>query len=59
MLSKTWHLEQDGTQLPIVFVTMREAVEYANQNLKGKYLVVKEHHLEGVTKRPMFSRKER
>jgi hypothetical protein len=52
MLSKSWHLEQDGIQLPVVFVTMREAIEYAEENLKGEYLVVKEHHLEGITKRP-------
>lgn len=56
MLSKSWHLEQNNAQLPVVFVTMREAVEYANENLQGEYLVVKEHYLEGVTKRPMFSK---
>ena len=52
MLSKHWSLEQNGTELPVVFITMREAIAYAEENLQGEYLVVKHHHLQGITKRP-------
>jgi len=52
MLSKHWAVEQAGTELPVVFLTMREAIAYAEQNLEGEYLVVKHHFLDGITKRP-------
>lgn len=51
MLSKHWALEQAGTELPVVFVTMRDAIAYAEENLQGEYLLVKHHFLEGISKR--------
>lgn len=52
MLSKHWRVEQAGIELPVVFITMRDAIAYAEENLQGEYLVVKHHFLDGITKRP-------
>lgn len=57
MLSKCWLIEQGGVQLPVVFVTMRDAVEYANQNLEGEYILIKDHFLEGEKRRSMVADK--
>ena len=56
MVSQCWYLEEKGTRLPIVFVTRREAVQYADENLEGEYVLVFDHHLRGEKKTPMMSK---
>ena len=54
MYSQTWHLEQNGRRLDkVIFVLKRDAIEYADKNLKGQYELVKEHYLMGETRQTM------
>jgi hypothetical protein len=40
--STTWELSQNESKLPIIFVKRKDAVQYANENLVGEYLLVKD-----------------
>jgi hypothetical protein len=56
MYVKHWALEQNTTELPIVFLTKNDAVDYANKNLKGEYLLVKHHQVDGIKKEARLSK---
>jgi len=47
---KAWYLEQDAQRLPITFIAKRDAIDYANSNLWGQYVLIKEHELHGETR---------
>jgi len=52
--AQTWHLEQCGRRLDkVIFVLKRDAIEYAENNLEGRYELVKEHYLMGETRQQM------
>lgn len=51
MSDSGWYLEQDGQQLPITFRVKRDAIDYANSNLWGQYVLIKEHELYGTRER--------
>jgi hypothetical protein len=37
----------------VIFVLKRDAIEYAENNLEGRYELVKEHYLMGETRQQM------
>lgn len=53
MYVQNYQLEQNGETLPIIFIKKRDAIEYAEENLQGEYVLVFSHHLRGEKKTPM------
>ena len=50
MYVKHWAIEQNDVELSVMFLTKRDAVDYADRNLKGEYLLVKHHQVDGIKK---------
>jgi len=44
MYVQNYELEQDGKRLPIVFIKKQDAIDYAEENLQGDYVLIFDHH---------------
>ncbi len=52
MYKRYWSLEVDGAELPIVFVSRREAIQYADEHLAKPYVLIRHDQFKGETRQP-------
>lgn len=50
---KVYHIEQDGKNLSMLFVRQKDAINWANDNLVGNYILIKEEIAGDGWRKPM------